>query len=61
MSPLILLLNKNNIVTYKNKKNNVDSNSDSGDNSGVNSDGVNEDYSAKMTYIQDKLQIKHVY
>ena len=53
--------NKGNIVTYKNKTNNSDSERDSGSDSGSDGDSINEGYGAKMTYTQDEPQIRHVY
>ena len=50
MSTSILLLNKGNIITYRNRTNNGDSDRNSGDNSDGNSDGINEGYGAKMTH-----------
>ena len=61
MSNSILPSNKGNIVTYRNKTNNSNSDRDSGDDSGGDSDDVNENYSAKMTRTQDEPQITHIY
>ena len=61
MSTSISLSNKGNIVTYRNRINNSDSDKNSGGDSGGDSNGVNESYSMKMTYTQDEPQIRHVY
>ena len=61
MSTSILPSNKSNIVTYRKRTNNGDSDRDSSVNSGGNSNGVNEGYGAKMTSTQDESQIKHMY
>ena len=52
---------KGNIVIYKNRTNNGDSDRDSGRDSGNDSDSVNEGYGVKMTRTQDEPQIRHVY
>ena len=61
MSNLISPSNKGNIITYRNRTNNSDSDKNSGGDSGGDNDGVNEGYDTKMTYTQDKPQIRHIY
>ena len=60
MSTSISPSNKDNIVIYRNRTNNSDSDMDSGGDNGGDSDGVNKGYSAKMTFTQNEPQIKHV-
>lgn len=54
MSTSISLLNKSNIVTYRNSTNNSNSERDNGNDRGNNSGSVNEGYGMKMICTQDE-------
>ena len=57
MSTSISPLNKGNIVTYKNSRNNDNSDKNSGNDSGGNINSLNKGYSAKITYTQNESGI----
>ena len=61
MSTSISPSNKRNIVTYRNRTNNDDSDKNSGSDSRSDSNSVNEGYGAKITRTQDKPQIRYIY